>query len=114
MKANNSHGAWPYASWGINRRDDAKITIEFGRKVMVDKAVIYLRADFPHDNWWKQITLEFSDGSEILWELKKTHQGQVIKFDEKVIEWVTLKNLIKSEEESPFPALSQIEFYGIG
>ena len=31
VTANASHGAWPYESWGINRRDDAEFTLEFGR-----------------------------------------------------------------------------------
>lgn len=49
---NRSHGAWPYASWGINRQDDARIRLDFGRPVEVDTIVLYTRADFPHDNWW--------------------------------------------------------------
>lgn len=109
---NHAHGEWPYASWGINRRDDACIRIDFGRTVLVDKIVVYERADFPHDNWWKQITVAFSDESEMVCDLIKTDQGQEIKFAQKEIEWLELKNLIKSEEPSPFPALSQLMVFG--
>jgi hypothetical protein len=28
------------------------------------------------------------------------------------VTWVEMKNLIKAENESPFPALSQLEIYG--
>ena len=28
VKANRSHGAWPFESWGINRQDDAQLTLE--------------------------------------------------------------------------------------
>ncbi len=112
VKANSSHGQWPYTSWGINRNPDALIRIDFGNKVEVDKAVIYLRADFPHDNWWNEVTLEFSDGTSIKAQLKKTHEAQEICFDKRTVTWVEMKNLIKAENESPFPALTQLEVYG--
>lgn len=109
---NRSHGPWPYASWGINRQDDAEIIIKFGRKVLTDKIVLYTRADFPHDNWWIKATLTFSDGSTLLMDLTKTAEGQAITFPKKEIEWVKLSNLIKADDPSPFPALSQFEVYG--
>ena len=43
------HGEWPYQSWGINRQEDARIRIDFGREVLTDTIVVYLRTDFPHD-----------------------------------------------------------------
>lgn len=109
---NRSHGEWPYQSWGINRRDDATMKIDFGRCVETDKLVLYTRADFPHDNWWTQVTLTFSDGSTIDWKLEKTRFGQVLTFDKKEITWVEVSHLIKAEDPSPFPALSQLEVYG--
>lgn len=109
---NRSHGEWPYQSWGINRRDDATMKIDFGRRVEADKLVLYTRADFPHDNWWTQVTLTFSDGSTIDWKLEKTRFGQVLTFDKKEITWVEVSHLIKAEDPSPFPALSQLEVYG--
>lgn len=45
--------------------------LEFGRKVAVSRIRLYTRADFPHDNWWKQVTIRFSDGSEVVAELEK-------------------------------------------
>lgn len=109
---NRSHGEWPYQSWGINRQKDAAMRVDFGRKVEADKIAIYTRADFPHDNWWTQVTLTFSDGSSIDWKLEKSRFAQVLNFDKKEIEWVELGNLIQSDDPSPFPALSQIEVYG--
>ncbi len=32
--------------------------------------------------------------------------------EKKNISWIRLKDLIKSEDPSPFPALTQIEVYG--
>ena len=112
VTANNAHGEWPYQSWGINKRDDAKMKLEFGRKVAIDRIRLYTRADFPHDNWWKQVTFLFSDGSELTFDLEKSDKPHELVFDEKIITDLTLCKLIKSEEPSPFPALTQIEVYG--
>lgn len=109
---NRSHGEWPYESWGINRQDDAEMTVDFGQEIEADKIVLYTRSDFPHDNWWTQVTLTFSDGTSIKWDLEKTSLPHVLKMERKRITWVKLSNLIKSEDPSPFPALSQIEVYG--
>jgi hypothetical protein len=110
--ANDSHGEWPYESWGINQREDAAITINFGRKVSIDKVSLTLRADFPHDNYWERVTLTFSDGSSEQASLIQTHKPQTIAIQPRVVEWVTLSELIQSSDPSPFPALSQFEVFG--
>lgn len=112
VTANHSHGEWPYASWGINRDPNAKIRIDFGREVAVDRMVIYLRADFPHDNWWEQATAAFSDGTSLKLSFRKTDEGQEFIFDTKKICWLELFDLTASSEPSPFPALTQLEVYG--
>lgn len=111
--ANQSHGSWPYGSWGINRQDDAEITVEFGRPVDIDQIFLYTRADFPHDNWWTQATIRFSDGSEEIVSMEKSVKPHQFAIKKKKITWLTLKNLIKSDDPSPFPALTQIEVYGV-
>lgn len=110
--ANSSHGEWPYQSWGINRQDDARMKIDFGRTVVADRVVLYTRSDFPHDNWWQQGALTFSDGSHVDWKLEKSSLPHVLEFEEKEIDWIELNNLIKADDPSPFPALSQMEVYG--
>lgn len=112
VRANLSHGMWPYESWGINRQDDAAMRVDFGRAVRTGKVVLYTRADFPHDNWWTQVTLKFSDGSSLDFPLEKSVRGHVLTFPEREIRWIELCNLIKADDPSPFPALSQIEVYG--
>jgi hypothetical protein len=112
--ANDSHGNWPYASWGVNQDPEAAMTVEFGRKVSVDEIALYLRADFPHDSYWRSATVTFSDGSKEQFDLAKTHAKQSFKIKERVITSLTIDSLIIEETEtSPFPALIQIEAYGI-
>jgi len=108
-----SHGEWPYESWGINRQDDAEFTLDFGREVDFDKIVLYTRADFPHDNWWVEATFTFSDGSsEVVKMDKKVAEPHVFNIEKKNIRWIKLEKLIKADDPSPFPALTQIEVYG--
>lgn len=109
---NRGHGAWPYQSWGINRNPGAEMRIDFGRAVLVDKAVLTTRADFPHDSWWIGGTLAFSDGSAVTFPLTKTEGAQTVAFAPRKVTWVTLQQLIKADDPSPFPALSQIEVWG--
>lgn len=109
---NRGHGCWPFASWGINRQDDAELTIDFGREVIIDKAAVTIRADFPHDNWWTQVTLRFSDGSEEILPLEKTRFRQVFHMKKRKTVWVKFGSCIKADDPSPFPALTQLELYG--
>ncbi|MEC0090011.1 carbohydrate-binding protein [Paenibacillus macquariensis] len=109
---NYSHGNWPFESWGINQRNDAELTVHFGRIVEIDKLSLVLRADFPHDNYWTNAKLTCSDGSEQIVQLFKTHERQTIALEPKPVEWVKLSELIQSDDPSPFPALTQIEVYG--
>lgn len=114
MIANENHGSFPYQSWGINQQADAQITIDFGRKVKINQVALVLRGDYPHDSYWEQATLEFSDGQQIIINPTKQLSRQFFTFPEKNTESVTLKKLIKHQDDSPFPALTEFEVYGIG
>lgn len=110
--ASSGHGKWPYESWGINRDPDAELFLDFGRDVKTDRIVFYTRADFPHDAWWDRVTVEFSDGSSTVLNLVKKDGAQIFEIKERRISSLTVKNLIKSDDPSPFPALIQLEVYG--
>ena len=79
----------------------------------LDKVVLCTRADFPHDNWWVQATLTFSDGSQQVVHMEKSVKPHVFSVEKKQITWIRLSNLIKADDPSPFPALTQIQVYGV-
>lgn len=106
-----SHGSWPHESWGVNGTSDAWLKVDFGEPVRADELRLYLRADFPHDSWWSSARLELSDGGSLELALEGTGRRQVFGLGGRVIEWVRLTGLIRSEAEG-FPALSQIEVWG--
>ena len=68
------------------------LRIDFGHEIETDRAIIYLRADFPHDNWWKEVTLAFSDGSTVAAQLEKMATGQTVTYPKRTVSWVELKN----------------------
>lgn len=110
--ANHSHGSYPFQSWGINQQADAELTIDFGRLVLLNKVVFTWRADFPHDNYWKKVTLKFSDGSRETFETTKTEKPQTFLFSERSVTSVRFGELEQADDPSPFPALTQIELWG--
>ena len=110
--ANEDHGPYPYQSWGINQRKDAEITIDFGREVAIDKLALVLRGDYPHDSYWTHVTVVFSNGEERVLETTNQLNRQYFAIPETKTSSITLKDLIKNEDESPFPALTQVEAYG--
>ncbi len=109
---NHGHGEWPYQSWGIGARTDAWLMLDFGREVVIDELVFYLRADFPHDAHWTRATVELPCGFEKSFPLLRTGQPQRVAIGPRATNRITLKNLIKSDDPSAFPALTQIEVYG--
>ena len=113
MYANSSHGKYPYQSWGINRDPKAALTLDFGREVLVSEIRLTLRADYPHDNYWVSADINFDDGSSETLKLEKSEKPQCFQIKERKIKSLVLENLIKAEGESPFPALTQIEVWGV-
>ncbi len=108
---NRDHGKYPYTSWGINQDPSAELTIEFGRPVTVDMIRITLRADWPHDSWWKEATLTFSDGKTLACTLEKDQLPQGFSLPEKTITSIRIGKLIKGDD-ALFPALTQLEVFG--
>ena len=109
---NKSHGEWPYQSWGINRDPNAAWTLNFGRPVLLDELRITLRADFPHDSWWLSGTVDFSDGSAETLHFEKTGKPQIFPIESRTVTSLTFSHLVKADDPSPFPALTQFEAWG--
>lgn len=111
--ANSRHYPYPYQSWGINKDPNAELTIDFGTAVTLDEIVLTLRADYPHDSHWTQATVEFDDGSYEVLKLEKSITSQHFPITKRTVTKLTLKELIKAQDESPYPALTQLEAWGI-
>lgn len=112
IHANCHHYPYPYGSWGINKDPAAALTVEFAVPVTVDELVLTLRADFPHDSYWTKGTVTFSDGSREDLIFEKSAEPQRFTVPPRTVTGLTLGELVKAEDESPYPALRQIEVWG--
>jgi hypothetical protein len=110
--ANDDHGFWPYTSWGIAQDPKAALTLDFGRPVLVDEIALTLRADFPHDAWWVAAHVTFGPGDTERLTLSKSATRQTFAITPREITCLTLHDLIKADDPSPFPALTRIEVMG--
>ena len=113
---NLSHGPYPYHSWGGGLREDLEFEVHFGMDVEVSEVALYLRADFPHDTYWKEMDIEFSDKTRKHINLEGVAAAQSFKLDEpKVTEYVKLTGFKQQRLEDgslSFAALTEIEVYG--
>ena len=111
-RLNTFHGEWPFQSWGIGAREDAWCELDFGRPVIAERMALTLRADFPHDAYWTEGHAVLSDGTDLFFRLQKTGDRQWIDLGNRKISRLRLERLIKSDDPSAFPALTQWEVYG--
>lgn len=109
---NAAHDAWPYQAWSNNRDPAAELTVDFGRPVTIDELRLTLRADYPHDSWWKNAVVRFSDGSRETLALEMTARPQSFPLKPRRVTSLTLCELIKNDDPSPFTALTQLEAWG--
>lgn len=108
---NRKHGAWPNQSWGPDPRKDLWWKVDFGRPVQVDKLVVLVRADFPHDSAWTSATVRFSDGSTEKISLRAVAEPQTFSFKQRVATWVELTDLV-CDKPRAWCALSEVEVHG--
>ena len=112
IRLNTFHGEWPFQSWGIGAREDAWCRLDFGREIIADRMALTLRADFPHDAWWTSGHAVLSDGTELAFDLEKSGDRQWISLGGRRVSWMRLERMVKSDDPSAFPALTQWEVFG--
>ncbi len=109
---NKGHGEYPYHSWAGGAREDLEYYLDFGAEVEIDKIDFYLRADFPHDTYWKSLDIEFSDGSIANMQFEGIADAQSITFEKKRTKTIHLTNFKQVSTPLSWAALSQIEVFG--
>ena len=110
---NRGHGGWPFQSWGPDVKPNLWWQVDFGRPVQIDKVVVALRADFPHDGTWRKAVLRFSDGSSLAISLAATAAPQPFRLNR-----VVKTTFVRFEPADPQPkpsswcALTELEAWG--
>ncbi len=111
----DEHGNWPFQSYAGGAREDIEYYLYFGKNVLVDTIVFYLRADFrdDHDTYWKSFEVEFSDGTRMPVTFEKSNSGQSFRLETpKATDLIHLTNFKQASDPLSWAALSQIEVYG--
>ena len=109
---NSCHGSLPNCgSWGPQILDNLWWRVDFGHDVQVDKVVIWIRHDFPHDSWWQDATLVFSDSSKVAIHPDSVALGQPFTFiASRIINSLTITNLVPFENK--WCAFSEVQVWG--
>ncbi len=114
----DGHGEYPYQSWGYDQKDDAEYVVYFGRDVMLTELAFVLRADFsgstPHDTCWQSAVVEFSDGTTMNVNFKKTGGRQAFEIDGgKMTNYVRVRGMQTTDDGSQgYAALTELEAIG--
>ena len=109
---NHHHGGWPNQSWGPDKSGDQWWRVDFGRKVQVDKVVIHLRADFPHDKTWTSGVLVFGDQHRLPIKLEHIADPQVFHLD-RPLEIANLRlEELKQDDPPGWCAITEVEVWG--
>jgi hypothetical protein len=108
---NGHHGVWPYQSWGPQLRTDIWWKLDFGRPVELDKIRLMVRADFPHDSYWKNAEVEFSDGSSVPLSLSASADFQEFVFTKRRVSWLRIMKVVPADP-AKWCALIEVEAWG--
>lgn len=108
---NGHHGVWPYESWGPQLRTDIWWKVDFGRPVELDKVRLMVRADFPHDSYWKSADIEFSDGSKVPLQITSSADFQEFSFSKRKVSWMRIINVVPADP-ARWCAFIEVEAWG--
>jgi hypothetical protein len=108
---NGHHGVWPFQSWGPQLRTDLWWKVDFGRSVELNKIRLMVRADFPHDSYWKSAYVEFSDGSHVSIQIGPTAVFQDFSFKKRRVSWFRVANLVPADS-SRWCSFIEVEAWG--
>jgi hypothetical protein len=108
---NNCHGSLPNCgSWGPQVLSNLWWRVDFGHDVQVDKVVIWIRHDFPHDSYWKDAMLVFSDSSKVPIHPDSAALPQSFLFTSRLTKTLTITNLVPLENK--WCAFAEVQVWG--
>jgi hypothetical protein len=107
---NTGHGQG-FPSWGPEQVARPWWLVNFGKQVVVDSVVIFIRADFPHDGYWYKGRLIFSDNTGVDITLDSTAKPQSVKVSPHVTTFLRIDSLVWHVPNT-WCALTQVQVFG--
>jgi hypothetical protein len=114
VEATGDHHTWPRQSWGPYRpadHPDPQLMVEFGRPVEIDKLVVVVRHNDNQSNHWKDVTVEFSDGSTVEINPKYSGDRQEFPIKKRVVTGMRFCDL-GAEVAGGYAAFIEVEAWG--
>lgn len=118
VQANKGHGGYPTQSWGPAQGNNHWMQVDFGREVYMDEVQLVIRADFPHDTYFRSGVLEFYDlnGNRVATRninIEKTTDKQSFTFEPVEAASVKLTSLTAVDVNGDdWAAITEFEVYG--
>ncbi|MDP6525917.1 MAG: formylglycine-generating enzyme family protein [Kiritimatiellia bacterium] len=117
VDSTGNHHGWPRQNWGpyANAGGEAQtgqaLRVNFGRPVEIDKLGVLVRYNPYQNNHFKNITVEFSDGSSVQIEPKYHGERQGFPIEKRTVEWMNFTKLI-DQRPGGYAALGEVEAWG--
>ena len=99
------------SGWGPDKREDLWLKIDIGGRVEINRIDLAIRADFPHDAFWHEATVEFSDGTRRTLKIRKDPAPQTFRFPKRQVNWLRFVDL-KQTKPLGWAAWSEVDVWG--
>ena len=115
VEATGDHHSWPRQSWGPylpgGKHPEPELTIDFGRPVEIDKLVVVVRYNVRQGGYWKEATVEFSDGSKVTIEPEYNGKRQEFPIKKRVVTSMKITKLVPNKP-GKYAAFVEVEAWG--
>jgi len=117
VDSTGNHHGWPRQNWGpyANRggeaHPDSSLRVDFGRPVEIDKLAVLVRYNPYQNNHFKEITVEFSDGSSAKINPKYHGQRQAFPIEKRTVTSMKFTKLV-DQRPGGYAALTEVEAWG--
>jgi len=115
VEATGDHHSWPRQSWGPylpgGKHPEPELTIDFGRPVEIDKLVIVGRYNVRQGGYWKEATVEFSDGSKVTIKPEYNGKRQEFPIKKRVVTSLKMMKLVPNKARK-YAAFVEVEAWG--
>ena len=115
VEATGDHHSWPRQSWGPylpgGKHPEPELTIDFGRPVEIDKLVIVGRYNVRQGGYWKEATVEFSDGSKVTIKPEYNGKRQEFPIAKRMVTCMKMTKLVINKAKK-YAAFVEVEAWG--
>ncbi len=115
VEATGDHHSWPRQSWGPylpeGKHPVQELLVDFGRPVEIDKLVIVGRYNVRQGGYWKEATVEFSDGSKVTIKPEYNGDRQEFPIKKRVVTSMKFTKLVINKPRK-YAAFVEVEAWG--